>query len=485
MRYKKFKEDFPASNTIKAINLIHKLISKKTGKKVFLSPYPEEFKNTEGKFKALIAVTSNNKVIRYCYPINQQGKKIVSIDIFYTYKNYMLNKPPDATIDCSNVNIVQIVGLIINFVNQDVEVSNDVTYNVIEESVKKNKIPLVIAEGVIVRTKGKKSETITKLINQWLDDKQIDDILLANTRLSHLWRDFNYWYKELSNIDLPMISEVTFRTYILDYLDSVGLKNIFIKTINVTKGQKQVVINTDNSSEIAYKDMQHLKMNLNDMRRFMEESISSVIKGYLNGLVICGQAGFGKTTTVLEMIKDSGKKAEIVNTIKNMSHLYNIFYQNNNENSIIVFDDCVEIFSKKYMGMVLAALDDRKERIINFPVEAGKDIKKFNPNLVFIGKVIILTNIPKKKIPKAYFSRTVPIEISGNIQETIDDIRINLENVMPEIPIEQKVEVLDFIEKIQKDILSIDFRTFKRCLIYYLTGSPNWKKHIYFLLSSS
>jgi len=481
-RKKRLQEDFPASNTLRALTLLHKIITKRTGKKVFWSSYPEEFKDATGKYSAIIALISNNKVIRYCYPIVKTGKKIERIDIFYDYKRYLFDKAPDATIDCSTVNIVQIVDLLVQFVNQDITPDGDMEYAIIEEGTKR-KPQYILVEEVIPKTKGKRSETIAQLINQWISDKQIDVDLLVNTRLSHLWSDFTYWYNELANTDIPMISEVTFRTYILEYLDSKGLRNIFVKTVTVTKGEKQVSINTDDASEIAYKDVQHLKMSMNDIRNFMEDSIRGVMRGYMNGIVVCGKAGFGKTTAVLEIAKDEGKRVEIVNTIKNMAHLYNIFYKNNNDSSIILFDDCVEVFNKKYMGMVLAALDDRKERIINFPVEVGKEVKKFNPNLVFRGRIIILTNLPKAKLPQAYFSRTVPIEIKGTIQDIIDDIRINLENVLPEIPVEKKLEVLDFIEKIQKDILSIDFRIFKRCIIYYLTGSPNWKKHVYYLLA--
>ena len=168
-----------------------------------------------------------------------------------------------------------------------------------------------------------------------------------------------------------------------------------------------------------------------------------------------------------------------------MSHLYGLFHDNNDPKSVLFFDDCQEIFAKKYMGIVLAALDDHNPRVINFPVEVGKtvNIKKFNPNLEFVGKIIIATNLPKDKLPRAMSSRTVPIEIKATSQEIIDDIRINLLNVMPEVPMKDKEVVLDFIEKLKKDLKAIDFRRFKRCMIFYLTGSPDWKKHVYSLLS--
>ena len=51
------------------------------------------------------------------------------------------------------------------------------------------------------------------------------------------------------------------------------------------------------------------------------------------------------------------------------------------------------------------------------------------------------------------------------------------------IEMKDKETVLDFIEKLKKDLKAIDVRRFKRCMIFYLTGSPDWKKHVYSLLS--
>lgn len=80
--------------------------------------------------------------------------------------------------------------------------------------------------------------------------------------------------------------------------------------------------------------------------------------------------------------------------------------------------------------------------------------------------------------------RTVPIEITATTQQIVDDIRKNLEGVMPEVNIEDKLKVLNFIEDLGKNVSKIDFRRFKRCMIFYLTGSPDWKKHINALLSN-
>lgn len=54
---------------------------------------------------------------------------------------------------------------------------------------------------------------------------------------------------------------------------------------------------------------------------------------------------------------------------------------------------------------------------------------------------------------------------------------------MPEVPLKEKEMVLNFIQDLGKSINQIDFRSFQRCMVYYLTGSPIWKKQIKALLT--
>lgn len=46
-----------------------------------------------------------------------------------------------------------------------------------------------------------------------------------------------------------------------------------------------------------------------------------------------------------------------------------------------------------------------------------------------------------------------------------------------------KQDLLDFLEKLGKNLTNIDFRIFKRALLYRLTDSPDWKKFVYALVN--
>lgn len=107
----------------------------------------------------------------------------------------------------------------------------------------------------------------------------------------------------------------------------------------------------------------------------------------------------------------------------------------------------------------------------------------------FKSRLIIVTNKPKKKIPKAIVSRTAPIEVNVDIPDIIDNIRVNVDNIMPDFPQatkEIKLEVLDFIENTLKgNIQQLDYRLFERAVVYRLSGNPSWKKFILPILKSA
>lgn len=472
-RYKKyFKEaSFSNANIVRAIELTNKLVGRRAGKKLYSAYTPEEFINGNGKFAGIEVLISGMQRMRYNWKMGASSE-LVSVDFWLKPKKGV--PAPDYTIDIEGISAPKTVGIIADILSGNIEAE----YQIMSESTYKED-----AVSDAREYKGKtKSKEILRSIKQWAIDKDITDDKLQNTRIKDLWRDFDYWFKEIAGPGFETMSDSSFRNYILKFMTDRGITNIYMRTIKVKKGTKEKLITTDNASEVAYDNISHLKMSLNDVRNFMEDSLRGVTRGYMNSLIICGQAGFGKTTATNKILKEEGMKVEVVNTIKNLSHLYNLLSQNNNKKSVLLFDDCNEVFAKKYIGLVNAALDDHDPRIINFPIEAGKSAKKFNPHLEFVGKVVILTNTPKKKIPKAMTSRTVPIEVTSDNQSIIDDIRVNLANVMPDESMEAKLMVLDFIEKLGKNVNQIDFRTYKRAFIFLATGSPDWKKQVYNLV---
>jgi hypothetical protein len=206
-----------------------------------------------------------------------------------------------------------------------------------------------------------------------------------------------------------------------------------------------------------------------------------VTRGHENAIVVCGAAGVGKSKLVKDvLIDDNVKYKTLSGGIKNTQSLFQILKNNNEEHFILVFDDTDSIFDKNNLDIMKAALAPGNERIVTYYDPKFTDLsKKNNPQIHFKSGVIIITNKSKAKIPSAILSRTAPIEVDVKIPEMLDDIRINLENVLPQVPMKDKLEVLDFIQNVLKNqIKYLDYRLFERACIYKLSGLPQWKKFI-------
>jgi hypothetical protein len=471
---RKFQEtSFANAQILRAIQLTNKVVSKRIGTKIYSSYIPEEIITSVGKYAGVYCLLSGFRKMRYNWKLGKNSE-ITHIDFWFKKKKGIAS--PDLTIDVEGIRIVSLVNILSSILKGEIEPE----FQLIEESIKVKSLE----EDFAPRSGGQRSAGIVNALKQWAIAKDIDDNKLETTRISYLYKDFDYWFNEMAPENIQPVSEMAFRTYILEFLKSRGLKNIYVRNVSVRKGNKEKIINTDKSSEIAYDNIKHLTMNVSDIRAFMEQSLRGIGRHYFHALILCGKAGMGKTTLANQILKEEGLKVVNMNgSIRNLKILYGLFYNNNDKNTVLLFDDVNDIWDKKYIGILNAAMDDHDPRILSFPLEVGKDIKKFKPEIEFQGKVVILTNTPKAKIPKAFFSRTVPIEIKADNPEIIDDIRRNLQDIMPEVDMTLKQELLDFLEKLGKNLTNIDFRIFKRALLYRLTNSPDWKKFVYALVN--
>ena len=474
-KFIKIEESFLRKDILKAIQLTNKIVSRRVGFKIYSSYLPIDFLNNKGRFSGLVCLFGSRGCIRYNWKLNDTSGEIISID-FWTKSKCGVAKP-DYTLETEGINIIKLIDAITSILNKE----GNFEFQVIQESKKDNKYN----EDFIPKTKGQVSRKITDALKQWALDKDVTDDKLQNTRISYLYKDFQFWFMELASPEFESMSEITFRTYILNFLKDRGLNNIYVRNLVLRSGNKEKIIVTDKASEVAYQDISHLKMNVGDLKDFIGDSVRAVTRGYQNSLIVAGKAGIGKTTITQQILKDEGMQFYVVPQIRNVSVLYNLFIHNNDPKKVIVFDDTTDLFDKKFSGYLSAALDDKPNRIINFPSELGKDIAdfaKYGSDLNFQGKIIILTNVPKNKIPQFLKSRSITIEVQATNSEMSDEIRKNLANVLPEVDMDKKVEVLDFIEKLGKEISSLDYRQFKLAVVFKISGSPDWKKRVYALL---
>jgi len=471
-KFIRVEESFLKADILKAIYLANKVISRRIGVKIYTGRLPIDFITSKGKFSGLMCLITGKKMIRYNWAINDTSCTITSIDFWLKG----MTARPTYNLETESLNIIKLIDTISSVLQNDIQPE----YSVITESYKGK-----VTEDFTPKTGGGKSKAISDALKQWAIDKDVSDDRLQNTRISYLYKDFQFWFQEMAGPEFENMSEMTFRNYIMNFLKDRGLKNIYIRNLILRTGNKEKIVVTDKASEIAYQDISHLAMNVDDMKEFMADSLRAVARGFRTSLIIAGKAGFGKSSLTEKILKEEGMRVKSVQQIRNIKVLYNLFAQHGGPKDVILLDDTPDTFDKKFSGYLSAALDDKPKRIISFPSEMGKDmqdLKKFQPELLYQGKIVILTNKTKKEIPTYLKSRSIAIEVQADVSAMSDDIRKNLLNVLPQVPMESKLEVLDFIEKLGKHISSIDYRTFMLAVVFKSAGSPDWKKRVYALL---
>lgn len=229
----------------------------------------------------------------------------------------------------------------------------------------------------------------------------------------------------------------------------------------------------------------------------VRKSVRAVTRGLKTSRLITGTAGIGKSYAVLSELKDEEANfVRISGGITDAASLYRVLCDNNSEDKIIVFDDVNTILTHKDCREILRiAVENVKERQITYAsnkIVRGKVFHK--PKTNFYSKIIIITNLPRRKIEDGILSRTSPIEIICNAEEVFEWVGINIEEAPPKkVPLEWKMDVYNFIrEKIvlEKKLSKFDFRTFEDAMLWYASCVDNktnevtnneWREFVYTL----
>jgi hypothetical protein len=212
-----------------------------------------------------------------------------------------------------------------------------------------------------------------------------------------------------------------------------------------------------------------------------------VINNVNPSLIVAGKGGIGKTHTVMSTLKefDLTKDDEYV-VIKGAStalSMYKSLFNNNGK--IIIFDDCDSIFNDPDgINILKAALDSYDERELSWlskstydPLTQTATESKPVPNrFIFDGQIIFITNKKMKSIDPAVRTRSYTIEISLTEDEVFNIMEKNLSNILPNVDLALKREVLGFMKNEYKSTEeTINVRTLIKAIKIRLSGAPNWK----------
>ena len=170
----------------------------------------------------------------------------------------------------------------------------------------------------------------------------------------------------------------------------------------------------------------------------------SLVQGNINGLMVLGEAGLGKTYQVNKILQEFDKKPNedfaILSSYATPLEFYKFLYHNNDK--IVILDDLLKLLDNDIAKGILFAglwsISEDSPRIINYHSSTGK--LKVPKSFEFKGKIIwCLNKLPSELEP--LMSRIFKYEMKFNYSEKLEMVA-HLCNVL-KIP----QEVFDFIKK--------------------------------------
>lgn len=441
---RKFNEAFEKGTSYLVIQKVANVLSRKIGKAIYVSSYPEDIITSNGNFIAYTSILGNKEKLRWNFDVSGRSDKIVSISYF---KNVYDDKPV-YVIEFEGENIVQIID----------DVADVLTGN-FEESYRKHE----------------RASFASDLFLRWLDsDKRKNIDLIQNERLSAVFE--NYFMRWIYDNHEKEMSRGAFMKEAKDYLDSKGLRNRYARSVSVKKGSKEVTV----TNKALQKEFEALISGVSLEDKF--QMIDYYIRMLLNTdskklLIIVGDPGIGKTKTVRDSLlanKGSWKVAGGSGAVKNAEALHITMFQHKDD--VLLLDDVDSLLrgSNKDIISMLKALGDPGKSEITFISPKFTDRTSTPRTFYFKGRMIIISNLPANKIDSAIRSRAFFVEITMTEEEKIERIKQNLTNFLIDVAMQIKEEVLELLAKFGQ-FLNIDFRGFETAIRIRMSNAPNWQ----------
>jgi len=440
-------EAFSTSNLAKAVKNIKIVVARTIGSELlpFGTEKGEKFKRSNGISGMGVYYLVNNldMVIRFNWEQKKKSNTITSVDAWKNIND--IYEKPDATLEIpKDYNIIQSIGIICNFIKKP-------RVGPINESVSRKSI---------LEAKGDKKRALAQEygLDPELSYAQIQKAVVKKKRLMAT--------KGVSE-DNTIIQETK-------------------------SAQKQLDRQKYADPEIVFDD-------LDDLVRMVAGNIQP-------SLLLTGMAGIGKTynvTTVLNnMLGSEGGKWVHVKGKLSPVGMYRTFFLNRTK--LIVFDDADSVFANQdTVNMLKAALDSYEKRTISWFSPLTIDVSRLDDTQVqelydeiedklstdpggakikypnrfdFEGQVIFISNIHASKIDSAVKSRSLTIDVTLAREDVIKRLQSIIEHIGGDLPLNEKQEVLDYLDINYKGELNI--RSFILGCRCKQSGSANWTRLI-------
>ncbi len=486
MAYKSFnslrhyKEAIGKESINKAIVNVCSLVSKRIQKPISVPNYSFDYTNASGDFTGVLCPVGKDQAIRFNWKLNGNSANVESISFWLSLKK--IN--PTHELNTEKIPLVKLIDII----SEIFLTGKSGTYSILSETLKMKE-----DVNILSQTKGQVSVDISKTLSAWATDvfnsSNNFTKALEEYRMKDLFTNYMNWYNELPEKDLDrykFVNQSTFLNYLGKYMNQNGIENKFSRKVQVSRASAEMM-KVEKSKEKDFKDMLY-DLTAEDKFNMLKAMVRSVAKGVRPGFMVIGKSGVGKTNSTVQTLDEEGVSyVPISGAIKNARALFEVLAKHNKKGRIILFDDSDSMLRNKECVNILKSATDTTEAYGGKRIVTYVDNKhtvgatKNKAQIVFESGIILIANLPKNKIDDALQSRLTPLEIDMDKSEMLDYIKTKLEDVLPEIPMNYKVDVWNFINNEIANIRDIDFRRFMSAVAWRVSfdTNPAWKKVVY------
>ena len=226
----------------------------------------------------------------------------------------------------------------------------------------------------------------------------------------------------------------------------------------------------------------------------LERMSERIVSGALPSLIVSGPPGLGKSYTVEQALKKSGKEHDVMCGTISAVGLYIALYEQR-EGGVVVLDDCDDVFrDETCLNILKAVLDSGETRRVSYRKRATwMDEMDIPSSFDFQGSVVFCTNVDfelairKGSSMGPHFSALIDRSLYLALtMRTEDDFitrlrHVGIEDGMLEshgLTAEEAQEVMDFVVENKDRFYGLSIRLLMQIAFCFTDDKENWKDDV-------
>ena len=249
------------------------------------------------------------------------------------------------------------------------------------------------------------------------------------------------------------------------------------------EGKKNLYTLTDGANNIQMNITTEPICSVAEKFDYIRDVVHMVIKGVNPSAMIVGRSGVGKTYLVRDELTKAGLQKDkdylFVSGHSSAFGLYKLLHDNREH--FIVMDDCDSIFrDAKSVNILKAALDSYDVRRVSWFSEKTDDKEDIEPYFDFEGRILFVSNLYAERIDEAVRSRCFCMDLHMTNSEVTEHMRNLVKDIEKDVPLDIKLEVLDYINSISDCFETYGLRSLMQAIRIRCGASRenDWRKMV-------